>query len=52
MYFFSVLRKGKYYLPDHCTFQFKLGIPCTPTSGPKLHMHLIIYVLPLCITIK
>lgn len=32
--YFSVLRKGKSYLPDHCTFQFELGIPRTNTSDP------------------
>lgn len=32
--FFSGLRKRKSYSPDHCTFQFELGIPCTTISGP------------------
>lgn len=32
--YFSVFRKGKSYLPNRCTFQFELGIPCTNTSGP------------------
>ena len=26
-------KKRKSYLPNHCTFQFELGIPRTNTSG-------------------
>ena len=33
-FFLRLRKKRKSYLPNRCTFQFELEIPCTNTSSP------------------